>query len=140
MSSFHLKPRKKVRSTMLTINTQSIIQKWLKRTREEIPFAAAEDENILIDHFPIFVDIISKLILRPTDKNLLLQCMENAKLHGHQRATRTSYTVEQLPIEYTLLRECLIADLDTHRTGLTLAKINILLSAFDASIGSSVAE
>lgn len=118
--------------------TQSILVPWLEKIKKSVPSAAFHDDIFLIDHMPEYLSSLYQILDRSEDSlRLEGEVLKNAGDHGAQRATSLHYSVSEVVMEFTLLRESFLAEAKNSLefdTNLQLTRI------IEASIGASTEE
>ncbi len=82
--------------------SQEILELWEKRVREVVPASRALDQLSLRNSIPLILDTLASALegggSREEPK------IEIARVHGEERATRPRYSIEQVILEYRVLR------------------------------------
>lgn len=86
---------------------QEIISDWIQRIRQVIEEAKTQSQPVLVDHVPQILDNLSDILEVESlggeyEKEIKKQ--ELGKAHGKQRAELTEYTLEEVLLEYSILR------------------------------------
>ena len=114
----------------------SIISKWIARLKRDVAAAHELSDAYLIDHMPVFLDLLASSFAEPEDLLIVQRVRENAKNHGEQR-THSKYAVPQIIDDYIFLREIVIGEISIEPTKgemLTLSRF------FEAALGAAVEE
>jgi PAS domain S-box-containing protein len=90
-------------ASFLRGHKKEIIQTWEKRAREEIRAAEGKESTVMQDSLPLFLDqlIASLETLSPS----LVCAQDIAKTHAVQRSEFTDFDLEQIMVEYNVLRQ-----------------------------------
>jgi PAS domain S-box-containing protein len=117
-----------------------LFAQWLVVVRKEIPAALGKSDEFLIDHLANFLDAVSSITDGSEDRSLYSEALKNAKLHGKQRSLDPDYTVSQVILEYTLLRETYFSLFDTQTNAMGTDYRLTVIRLFEAAVGSSTEE
>lgn len=91
-----------------------IIDAWKERVRERVPPAQPKKEPALVDSMPAFIDrLIEAMANSRSEREKAFQAALTASEHGEQRAQLPDYTLDQVLIEYRILREVIFDVLKT---------------------------
>ncbi|MBC7421237.1 MAG: response regulator [Bdellovibrio sp.] len=95
--------RSDVASCLLRLN-KDILKNWQNLCRENVEAAKAQTLLALIDSMPEFLDRLVETLRSPNPRN---KAEENSKValeHAEDRADQPEYTLDQVIVEYHLLR------------------------------------
>lgn len=96
---------------LLRRSSSAIINEWVKRVRSLVPAATIEDRPSLIDSLAEAIEMLARELDGSGTKAQAETSREIAREHGEQRAILGSYSIEQVVLEYQVLREVLIENL-----------------------------
>jgi GAF domain-containing protein len=83
-----------------------ILDAWKERVREHVPSAKAEKGPALVDSMPDFIDrLVEAMANSRSEREKAFQAALTGAEHGEQRAEMPDYTLDQVLIEYRILRE-----------------------------------
>src|SRR3569623_10831 len=88
---------------------EEVASRWLAAVRAHVPAARRLPDEIVSDSLPAFLDEIARVISSKVRKD---PSAEISRLHARQRAEIPEYTVNQVVLEYRLLRKLLFAALE----------------------------
>jgi len=139
---FDLDQLSRISRTMVVIKAR-VITEWEKRTRASSVDANELRRPILIDTLPAYYD---NLILAlspdyPPSMRPLGAVMSSAAIaseHGGERARMTSYSPEELVLEYQILRVTLFDLLTDNGVAPSAEEIRIINSSIDDSIKQAI--
>lgn len=90
----------------LRARKHDILNTWKERLQKQIPTVTTTCEAALLDSLPTFIDrLIDALAYSQSERDKIFQAGLTALEHGEQRTELPSYTLEQVLIEYRILRE-----------------------------------
>ncbi|WP_147444807.1 PAS domain-containing sensor histidine kinase [Corallococcus sp. CA053C] len=120
--------------------TPRILQTWEERTRQKVPAARAEASPALRDSLPDMLAELATTLEHPSPVRALVE-KEHAlgREHGHERATLSSYSLEQVIHEYQLLRQVLFEVLEEEGP-LSTVERDVLLDAVQVGVRNAVSE
>jgi K+-sensing histidine kinase KdpD len=99
------KPASKSES-QLRENKVVILNTWKERVKEQIPTAAPQRGPALFDSMPAFIDrLIEAMANTRSEREKAFQAVLSGTDHGEQRAELPEYSLDQVLIEYRILRE-----------------------------------
>lgn len=100
---------------LLQSRRERLIKEWERRCREEIKAARETDSLSLRNSLPNFLEELAKTLESPDSGRQLRSNASVACEHGEERAELGNYNLEQVIVEYHLLREVLVQCLDMER-------------------------
>ncbi|XHR84670.1 MAG: sensor histidine kinase [Gloeotrichia echinulata GP01] len=132
-------------SEHLQQNSQKILQIWEVRTRDKIDGLIQHSSLVLRDSLPEYlnqlVDELSTSIDR-TDERIADDKAENTrifKLHGSERASFADYTLNQLTIEYQILRQIIFEVLE-EEAPLGVRERDIIITSIERGVNDAAAQ
>ncbi len=96
---------------LLRRSRSTIINEWVKRVRALVPPANVEDRPSLTESLPETLEMLASELDGTSTEAQAEFSKEIAREHGKQRANFGSYSIEQVVLEYQVLREVLIEKL-----------------------------
>jgi signal transduction histidine kinase len=116
---------------------EEVLAEWETRTR--LAFADANElrHPIFIDTIPAYYDNLVEALSPNCPRDRAVSSSNLASEHGGERARMTSYSPEELVLEYQIFRETLI-DLLSRSITLSTEEIRIINSSIDGSIRESI--
>lgn len=117
----------------LLANKERILTLWEQRLRREIPAAAHERHPILIDTLPALLRQLAEALSPEHPRHTAAEGNTIVEEHGGERVRMTQFRLEDLVVEYKLLREVLFAVLEENEP-LTAEERNILNASIDQAI------
>jgi PAS domain S-box-containing protein len=115
---------------------QNIFSLWEKRVRSQVPASENVSTLVLIDSLPVFLDHLALLLVSPLDSHKKI--LHDATLHAVERASIANYTLEQVLLEYRLLRHVLIETLSEFSNQKSLEKETV--QTVDECIDDAIAK
>lgn len=86
-----------------------ILERWTERVREQVPAARVQALPLLVNSLPELLERIAAAFESPEPHRVLeADAEEVARAHGRERANLPPYSLEQVILEYHLLREVLL--------------------------------
>jgi signal transduction histidine kinase len=120
----------------LLANKERILTLWEQRIRKEVPAAAAESHPILIDTLPALLRQLAEALSPNHPRRTATEGSTLAEEHGGERVRVTRFRLEDLIVEYKLLREVLFAVLE-EKEPLSSEERNTLHSSMDQAIAKA---
>ncbi|HVG59752.1 MAG TPA: HAMP domain-containing sensor histidine kinase [Hyalangium sp.] len=117
----------------LLANKARILTLWEQRVRKEVPAAAGESHPILIDTLPALLRQLAEALSPKHPRRTATEGSTLAEEHGSERVRITRFRLEDVIVEYKLLREVLFAVLE-ERGPLALEERNTLNASLDQAI------
>lgn len=117
----------------LLANKERILTLWVERIRQEVPAAADESHPILIDTLPALLRQLAEALSPQHPRRTATEGSSVAEEHGGERVRVTRFRLEDLIVEYKLLREVLFTVLE-EREPLTFEERNTLNASMDQAI------
>jgi len=112
---------------------------WEKKVREQVAEVQHTRSAILVDSFGIFLTELASILQQENPSPERLSESAMAKIHGGNRALFQGYSLSQLLLEFSVVREVLSEEL--HKYGvLTYGVRSIIDKSIDKSISSAVME
>jgi signal transduction histidine kinase len=111
---------------------------WEQRVRNEIIAARTLDRPILINTFPAFYGELADAICEGHDEERSRETSTTAVEHGGERARLTEYSPQDLILEWQILRETVIDQLDRDNVTLSKGKRHLMNALFDSALRESV--
>ncbi len=120
----------------LLANKERIIALWEERVRQEVAAATGERHAILIDTLPALLRQLAEAISSQHPRRTATEGSTIAEEHGGERVRMTHFRLEDLIVEYMLLREVLLAVLEEEEP-LTAKERNTLNASMDQAIAKA---
>lgn len=117
----------------LLASKERILTLWEQRLRQEVPAAAGELHPILIDTLPSLLRQIAEALSSKHPRRTATEGSTLAEEHGGERVRVTRFRLEDLIVEYKLLREVLFAVLE-EKEPLSPEERNTLNASVDQAI------
>lgn len=89
-----------------------ILRLWVERLRRNVPAADQQERVVLRDHVPSFLDEVVKALASGKAAGTPLSQDDLSNEHGKQRAALDEYSIEEVLLEYGLLRETIFEVLE----------------------------
>lgn len=105
-------------SELLQQKTESIMQLWEERARDEVGASRQQNSLVLRNSLPEYLSyLVNELAIQTgkTPARMVADALESTrfgKLHGHDRAGRADYSMTQLIFEYHILRQVIFQVLE----------------------------
>lgn len=112
---------------------ERILTRWVERLRREVPAATDELEPTLINTFPALLRNLSEALTPEHPRRIATQGSTIAQEHGGERVRLTRFRLNDVLLEYKLLREVLVEVLE-QTSPLTPEERNTLHSSLDVAI------
>ncbi len=90
----------------------AIMQRWDDRVRGEVSPAAAAAEIVLRDSIPEMLQVMAKVLGDRTDPRTAARDLAYLSVHGKERANQTTYSLEELILEFHILQEVVLEALE----------------------------
>ena len=81
----------------------AIMQRWDDRVRGEVSPAAGAAEMVLRDSLPQMLEVMAKVLGDQTDPRTAARDLAYLTVHGEERANQTTYSLEELILEFHIL-------------------------------------
>jgi len=124
-------------SARIRRSRDSICQDWLAAVRAQVPAAKDKPASLIIDSLPECLQHYAAWMAGETSAQQKLR--ELGKEHGEQRAKLGGYSLDQLLLEYSLLREVMLGVLQREEP-LPGPELRRLMAALDESVNTSSVE
>jgi signal transduction histidine kinase len=125
-------------SARLLASKERILSLWEQRVRQEVPAAAGESHPNLIDTLPALLRQLAEALSSNHPRRTATDGSTIAEEHGGIRVRVTQFRLEDLIVEYKLLREVLFAVLE-EKEPLTCEERNTLNASLDQAIAKACA-
>jgi signal transduction histidine kinase len=132
-------------SERLLRNTEKIMSRWQARAEKEVIAARQQRQLVLRNSLPEFLtqvaDALSTVIQR-TDARVKWDLAEServGKKHGRDRAGSSNYTMDQMILEYHILRQ-VICDVLEEDDPLSSIEMEIITSAVEQAVNDAATE
>jgi signal transduction histidine kinase len=123
--------------TIIQRDARPLIERWARRAAEEQPNAKRVHHEVLLDHFPAFLQELGTHLSAAGDPDHASHCRPAAK-HGEQR-WETGWSLTEVIRDYRIMRLVVLAHLDeTLERPLELREIQAVGLALDEAIEVSV--
>ena len=96
---------------IIRLEKKEIISDWIALIKTVIVEAKEQSRPVLVDHIPQILDNLSDLLeveAQGEDHKKEIKKEELGKAHGRQRAELTEYSLEEVLVEYSVLRKVII--------------------------------
>jgi K+-sensing histidine kinase KdpD len=114
-----------------------ILNTWKLRLKQRLPSARAQTEPVLLDSLPVFIDrLVDALATSRDEKEKIYQATLTAAEHGELRAELPQYTMDQVLIEYRILREVILDVLDAGGM-LTKIAVNTIEDSIESGMSTA---
>ena len=90
----------------------AIMQRWDDRVRAEVSSAAGAAEIVLRDSLPQMLEVMAKVLGDQTDPRTAVRDLAYLTIHGKERANQTTYSLEELILEFDILQEVVLEALE----------------------------
>jgi PAS domain S-box-containing protein len=124
-------------SARLRRSRDSICRDWLAVVRARVPGAKDKQASLIIDSLPECIQRYAELVVGDASARLRLRAL--GREHGEQRFRLGGYSLDQLLLEYTLLREVVLGLLQREEP-VPWSDLLQVLSAIDETANASGAE
>jgi hypothetical protein len=90
----------------------TIMQRWDDRVRGEVSPAAGASEIVLRDSLPQMLQVMAKVLSDRTDPRTAARDLAYLTVHGKERANQSTYSLEELILEFHILQEVVLEALE----------------------------
>ncbi len=90
----------------------TIMARWDERVRAEVPPAADAKKVILRDSLAKMLEVMAKVLGDRTDPRTAARDLAYLTIHGKERANQATYTLEELILEFHILQEVVLEELE----------------------------
>lgn len=111
-----------------------ILRQWEAKVRVAVPAARRQDRPALYDCFPLFLEEMVHALLGCGEEALLGP--ETSREHAEQRSSLRTYTLDQVVLEYRLMRDTVLEALWTPEP-LQLSELRVILDVIDTAISEA---
>jgi signal transduction histidine kinase len=87
---------------------QEILDTWEAKVRNSVTPARYQNHPILIDHLPLFMERIAHCSQKRGTSSSACEDCKVCSLHGTERADIQNYSIEQILLEYSILRTTIV--------------------------------
>lgn len=108
----------------------TIIEHWRNRAQCEVDAAKFQEKLVLLDSLPDFLDDIANTLDPKVAQQQSCESSDVCEKHGEQRAVLPQYSLPQVLVEYSILRQELFEFLETECT-ITKTERNAVLTAIE---------
>lgn len=112
---------------------ERILTRWVQRLRQEVSAAAHESHPILIDTLPALLRQLAEALSPKHPRRTATEGSTIAEEHGGERVRITQFRLEDVIVEYKLLREVLFAVMEESEP-LSAEERNTLNASIDQAI------
>ncbi len=123
-------------SDRLLASKERILTLWEERVRREVPVAAGESHPILIDTLPTLLRQLAEALSARHPRRTATEGSTIAEEHGRERVRITRFRLEDLIVEYKVLREVLFTVLE-EKEPLTARERSTLNASMDQAIAKA---
>ncbi|MEO5970707.1 MAG: HAMP domain-containing sensor histidine kinase [Bdellovibrionia bacterium] len=116
---------------------EQMLSKFVERVRQGITSAHGEDDSIIVDTLPAFVDNLAEALDPNYPRKLATEGTSAASEHGGERARVTRYSPRELIKEYQILKDTLLEVL-SEGTKLSKRDTNIITASVDNAMEASL--
>jgi len=108
----------------------AIMQRWDDRVRAEVSPAAWSTELVLRDSLAEMLEVMAKVLGDKTDPRTAARDLAYLTVHGKERADQTTYSLDELILEFHILQEVVLEAvepdhlLDTRDRGVIIQYVN----------------
>lgn len=131
-----------VSSNLLKNKIEKIMSLWEARSLEEVPSAVTAVSLVLRNSLPLYLEHLSEALAtnRKMDKKSVIshdqEGIRIGKLHGEDRAGRTSYVLTEVIFEYHILREVIFQVLEADGP-LPVVQRDIILDSIEQAVNDA---
>src|SRR5688572_6499421 len=93
----------------------AIMQRWDDRVRAEVSPAAWSTELVLRDSLAEMLEVMAKVLGEKTDPRTAARDLAYLTVHGKERADQTTYSLEELILEFHILQEVVLEAVEPHQ-------------------------
>jgi signal transduction histidine kinase len=132
-------------SDRLKQNGERIMQLWEQRARDEVAASMHQDSLVLQNSLPKYlnqlVDELSNRIVRTSARIASdeLESTRIGKLHGHERAGYADYSMNQLILEYHILRQVIFQVLE-EEAPLGVRERDIIIDSIEQAVNDAATQ
>lgn len=132
-------------SDRLAALSPKIMDLWMVRTLEEVKAANLQETLALRNSLPIYlsqlVDALSNTIDRTDARKIydLNNSTRIGKKHGRERATASEYTMDQMILEYHILRQ-VICDVMESEAPLTAVEREVIVCSIEQAVNDAATQ
>lgn len=123
-------------ASRLVANSERILSLWEAGVRQRVPAAATESHPILIDTLPALLQQLSEALSETHPRRDATEGNILAQAHGGERVRMTGFRLEDVVMEYQLLRGVLVSVLE-EKEPLSPAERDRLHVSLDEAIGKA---
>ncbi len=126
-------------------NIPEILKRWEKRTWSEVKASNHQETLALRDSLPEYLSKMAEALLGSiirTDESRLKDRIEITRIgkkHGNNRAFSLNYTIDQLIMEYHILRQVICDVMDKEKL-LTLVERELITCAIEQAVNDAATE
>lgn len=117
--------------------TPDILSQWCDRIREVIPSARERNSFLLLDHLPKFLECLGAILAGTASVEDIPEFPDYARIHGELRAHLPDFSLDEVFVEYAILREVTMEVLERKRP-LPLSIRLVLQAGIDRAVRSAV--
>ena len=117
----------------------TIIEQWDDRVRAEVRPASASPEIVLRDSLAEMLEVMAKVLADQTDPRTAARDLALLTLHGNERAKQTTYSLEELILEFHILQEVVLEVLEPHQC-LDARDRGVVIQCFNEMVRVAAAE
>ena len=99
-------------AALLKAKTEQILSSWEQEARHELDPAQTQSKLALRDEIPLFLSRLAAGLSAKTEQHQFEERKDTGKQHGKERARQPDYTLEQVLLEYHLLRDIILSELE----------------------------
>lgn len=123
----------------LRSSSPKILLEWERRVRAEVESAEGQNSMVLRDHMPKFLESLAAVLCSPDPIAESRWCRQEAKQHGAERANLGRYALEEVILEYHILRQVVFAVLEEPQP-LILRERDIIISMFEQAVNDTACQ
>jgi hypothetical protein len=120
----------------------AIMQRWDDRVRAEVSPAAGAPQIVLRDSLAQMLEVMAKVLAEQTDPRTAARDLAYLTIHGKERANQTTYSLEELILEFHILQEVVLEALepdhllDTRDRGVIIQYVNEMVRRAAQAVAS----
>lgn len=132
-------------SHRLIKNIPEILNRWEKRAYLEVKASNHQEKLALRDSLPEYLNKLAQALSDTrirTDRSRLQDQIETTNIgrkHGQDRALSYNYTIDQLIMEYHILRQVICEVMD-HEKGLSSLERELITSSIEQAVNDAATE
>lgn len=132
-------------SERLKKNSAKIMDIWVSRADEEVKAAQLQHTLALRNSLPEYLDQLSDALSHTIDRSSARKRFDKAestrigKKHGKERAGAVNYTMDQMILEYHILRQ-VVCDVMEEDGGLTLTDREVIVCSIEQAVNDAATE